>query len=430
MHTSTQGGHRTALAASWRPSFATTAFAALWIAAGLARFGLLTNGFRLRLSEAVGLLIVAGVLVFSRFRVAIPWPGAIFPLIYVGMETLSTLLNRADWSRGFKLDLLLGVEAVLAIGAATLASSIDFRTIARTIVGAGALAALVAILLSLLYQLHLTGLGVQVDPVTGVCKTYGTMYEANLLGSYLAATLVFSLVVGSYLGPGWFTTASRALMVGGIGLTVSRAIWFSVLVGVALLLGLAMRERIRVRRQEVLLVAGGAALALLTWGVLLQVASSYPCGPVRASELSTQGSISGRFATHILALNEWATSPIFGLGTGSSRAHLANDPNQPWISSQAVAALHDTGVIGFILVVGLVGLLLWALIWWRRPADAGERWLRYGLAAAIVTLLAAFQATTGTLMEYPWLFFGTAIGVLYARRPAAIPDRQAATRTV
>ena len=237
MRTWALGGDRTAIATAGRgpataprwlsglidwldPSLASAAFAALWITAGLARFGLITHGFRLRLSETLGLLILGGILVASRFRVRIPWTGAIYPLIYIGIEALSTLLNPADWSRGFKLDLLLGVEAVLAIGAATLVSAIDRKTLARVIVGAGALAAAVAVALTILYQLHLTGFGLQVDPVTGVCKTYGTMYEANLLGSYLAATLVFSIVVGQYLGPTWFTAGSRALMAIGIGLTV------------------------------------------------------------------------------------------------------------------------------------------------------------------------------------------------------------------
>jgi hypothetical protein len=446
MDTSVLGAQRTGIADTWRapaaaprwfsglidwlhPSFASTAFAAMWIAAGLARFGLVTNGFRLRLSEAIGLLIVGAILVASRFRVSIPWRGAVYLLIYVGMEALSTVLNPADWSRGFKLDLLLGVEAILAIAAATLVSSVDRRTLARIIVGAGALAACMAIALTVLYQLHLTSLGVQIDPVTGVCKTYGTMYEANLLGSYLAATLVFSLVAGQFLGPGWFTAASRALMVAGIGLTVSRAIWFSVLAGAVLLLGLAVMERIRLRKQQVAMLASGAALTLLTWGVIVQVASSHPCGTVRASELSTEGSINGRLASHVLALNEWSSSPVWGLGTGSSRAHLPNDPNQPWISSQAIAALHDTGVLGFVLVFGLAALLLWALVRWRRPPDAGERWFGYGLAAAIVTLLAAFQATTGVLMEFPWLFLGTAIGVLFLRPPAPRPAREVAARS-
>jgi hypothetical protein len=437
-------GDRTAIATTWRgpaagprwlsrlidwlhPSPASAALAVVWIAAGLARFGWLTHGFRLRLSETIGLLVIGAVLVATSFRIPIPWPGAVYPLIYVAIEAGSTVVNRADWSRGFKLDLLLLVEAVLAIGTASLASTIDRKTLARIIVGAGALAALVAIALTALYHLHLTSLGVQVDPVTGVCKTYGTGYEANLLGSYLAATLVLSFVVGQYLGPAWFTAASRASMVVGIGLTVSRAIWVSVLAGVVLLLAIAVFERVRLRTPQLAALAGGAALILVAWGVLLQITSSHPCGPVRASELSTQGSINGRVASHILALNEWTTSPFWGLGTGSSRAHLPNDPNQPWISSQAIAELHDTGVIGFVVVFGLIGLLLWALIRWRRPQDRSERWFRYGLAASIVTLLAAFQATTGVLMEFPWLFIGVAIGVLYARPPAAV--RPAAIRS-
>ena len=416
-----------------QPSIASVAFAGLWLAAGLARFGLLTHGFRLRLSELLGLLILGGVLLISGFRFPIPWPAAIYPLIYVAMETLSTLVNPGDWSRGFKLDILLGVEAVLAIGAAALVSVLDFRTIARTIVGAGAVAATVAIGLTALYHLHLTSFGVQVDPVTGLCKTYGTMYEANLLGSYLAASLVFSLVVGRYLGAAWFSGGSRALMVVGIGLTVSRAIWFAVLVGAVLLLALAVLERTRLRPRQLITLILGTALTLGVWAGLLELANGHPCGPVRASEISTQGSISGRFASHALALAEWSSSGLFGealgLGTGSTKAHLPNDPNQPWISSQAVAALHDTGVVGFVLVFGLLALLLLALIRWHRPSNSQERWLRYGLAAAILTLLVAFQATTGTLMEFPWLFLGTALGVLFAPRAAAREVQVPAART-
>lgn len=375
------------------------------------------------------MLILLVIVLVVRFRFSVARPVALFPLVYVGMETLSTLLNPDDWSRGFKLDLLLAVEAFLAIGAAWLASTLDVRTIARTIVGAGALAAGVAIALTILYHLRVTGFGVQVDPVTGLCKTYGTMWEANLLGSYVAATLVFSFAVGALLGPAWFANASRGIMVLAVGLSLSRAVWFAALVGVVGLLALAVLERVRWRAQQLFETGGGSVVALLTTGVLVQLIASHPCGRVLASELSTQGSITGRFSSHILALNEWTTSPFWGLGTGSTRAHLPSDPNQPWISSLGVGVLHDTGVIGFVLIAGLLGLLLWALVRRNLPEVSSERWLRYGLAGAILTLLVAFQATTGDLMEYPWLFVGTAIGVLYARQARSVTSQRDVART-
>lgn len=375
------------------------------------------------------MLILLVIVLVARFRFPVARPVALFPLVYVGMETLSTLLNPDDWSRGFKLDLLLAVEAVLAIGAAWLARSLDVRTIARTIVGAGALAAGVAIALTILYHLRVTGFGVQVDPVTGLCKTYGTMWEANLLGSYLAATLVFSFAVGALLGPAWFALASRSVMVLAVGLTLSRAVWFAALVGVVGLLALAVLEGVRWRARQLVTTGGGFALAVVITGVLVQLTASHPCGRVLASELSTQGSITGRFSSHILALNEWTASPFWGLGTGSTRAHLPGDANQPWISSFGVGMLHDTGVIGFVLITGLLGLLLWTLVRWHLPPVSSERWLRYGLAAAILTLLVAFQATTGDLMEYPWLFVGTAIGMLYRRQARSATSQSELART-
>jgi hypothetical protein len=245
----------------------------------------------------------------------------------------------------------------------------------------------------------------------------------------MAATLVFSLAVGGLLGPSWFTFASRSVMVVAVGLALSRAVWLAALIGVVGLLAVAVFQGVRVRTSQLLTFGGGATLALLPTAFIVQLIASHPCGRVLAPELSTRGSITGRFSSHILALNEWTASPIWGLGTGSTRSHLPGDPNQPWISSLGVALVHDTGVVGFVLIAGLLGLLLWALVRWNLPPVASERWLRYGLAAAILTLLVAFQATTGDLMEYPWLFVGTAIGVLYARRARSATSENEVART-
>ena len=70
-------------------------------------------------------------------------------------------------------------------------------------------------------------------------------------------------------------------------------------------------------------------------------------------------------------------------------------------------------------MIVLIAALLRGLII-RRDLSDGRLAVRDGIAAAIIVLLIAFQATTGTLMEYPWLFAGTALGLVFAsRRPLA-----------
>lgn len=401
----------------WRPTLAAVAFAGLWITAILSRFGWETHGVRLRLSEALAVAIVL-VAAFALRRRLVFWPAILLPLAYVAVETFSTLLNRADWGRGLKLDLLLAIEALIAIGAAYLVNLIDARTVARVIVGVGVVESLAAIGISALFLVHATDFGVQIDGSTFQCKVYGTMYEANLLASYLGAVLVFLFATRRLIGPNWVQAGAAATITVAIGLTLTRAAWLAILAGVVTLLGLRVIRRTPTQLGEV--ISGVVLLGLLAGAavVVITAANAGICGHPNVP-WSQGASITGRFANQAIALDEWKTSPLVGLGTGSVRGRQPGDPNLPWISSMALETLHDTGLIGLIVVIVLIAALLRGLII-RRDLSDGRLAVRDGIAAAIIVLLIAFQATTGTLMEYPWLFAGTALGLVFAsRRPLA-----------
>lgn len=409
---------RTALSVSsqpiWRLSLAAAAFAGLWLTAILSRFGYETHGVRLRLSEALAVVILVAAAVALRRRLFF-WPAILLPVVYVAVETFATLLNRPDWGRGFKLDLLLAVEALIAIGAAYLVNLIDARTLARIIVAAGVLEAVAAIAISGLFVVHATNFGVQIDPSTFQCKTYGTMYEANLLASYLGAVLVFLFAGRRLIGPGWVQGAAAGTITVAIGLTLTRAAWLAILAGVIVLLVLRAVRRTPTELGEV--ISGVILIGLLAGAavVVITAANAGICG--HPNVVWSQGaSITGRVVNQEIAVQEWKESPIIGLGTGSIRAHQPGDPNQPWISSMALGTLHDTGIVGVIVVALLIGGLLGRLM--RAPSDISRDWLavRDGITAAIITLLIAFQATTGVLMEYSWLFAGTALGLIATGR--------------
>lgn len=391
------------------------AFAIIWAAAALSQFGWQYHGVRIRLSEVISLVVVAAVVLTWRF--AVVRPAALLLFGYAAVEIFSTLLNRSDWSRGLKLDLILLTEALIAAVIAYLAGVLDARSIARIIVGVGTAEAAAAILFSGLYALHLTTFGVQIDPATNLCKAYGTMWEANLLASFLGAVLVFALAVRSLLGRPWVQAASTGLMAVAIGLTLTRAAWIAILVGVLALVFLRFGMRNQLGRSELVAWAVPGALLVASAAVVLVAAHDGICG--HGSAVGSQGtSVTGRVANHEVALAEWSHAPIFGLGTGSIHSLAGNDPHQPWISSMAIDSLHDTGIVGALIVAGLILLLLWRLFRDRADAPPARLQLINGTTAALITLLVAFQATTGMIMEYPWLFAGTAVGLLYNRQRA------------
>jgi hypothetical protein len=394
-----------------RPSIAVAAYAALWLTAILSRFGYETHGVRLRLSEALAVVILLVAVISLRRRLVL-WPAILLPFAYVAIETFSTLLNRADWGRGLKLDLLLAIEALIAVGAAYLVRLIDARTLARIIVGAGVLEALAAIVISGLFLVHATNFGVQIDGSTFQCKAYGTMYEANLLASYLGAVLVFLFATRRLIGPSWVQASAAGTITVAIGLTLTRAAWLAILAAVIVLLVLRAVRRTPTERGEV--VSGVILLGLLAGAavVVITAANEGICG--HPNVVWSQGaSITGRVANQGIALKEWAESPVIGLGTGSVKGKLVGDQNAPWISSLAIGTLHDTGIIGAIVVTVLIGLLLLGLVRRDRAPPPDWQFVRDGLAAAIVMLLVAFQATTGDLLEFPWVFVGTAVGVIW-----------------
>jgi len=67
-------------------------------------------------------------------------------------------------------------------------------------------------------------------------------------------------------------------------------------------------------------------------------------------------------------------------------------------------------------VTWLIVMLLRGVLRTQPTFSADQLAVRDGIAAAVIVLLVAFQATTGTVMEYSWMFAGTALGLVFAGR--------------
>ena len=137
-----------------------------------------------------------------------------------------------------------------------------------------------------------------------------------------------------------------------------------------------------------------------------------------------------RLLTYSVALEQTLRHPIIGWGTFSFAPLLAEGNDFArfegwrglWIGNYLLLAIHDTGVIGLVLWIGL----LWSIIArglramraWSEP-DPALAARSLALTAAVVSLFIAFLATTGFSLGYPWLL----IGLLGAHARLAIEER-------
>jgi hypothetical protein len=124
-----------------------------------------------------------------------------------------------------------------------------------------------------------------------------------------------------------------------------------------------------------------------------------------------------RLFQYSLALQQTAQHPILGYGTFSFAALAAEGSDfqqyenwrNLWIGNYLLLALHDTGVIGLGLTVGVLFTILKNAS--RVLAATGAAVREYasvivGLVGAAVTLMVAFLTTSGFSLGYSWLIMG------------------------
>jgi O-antigen ligase len=257
---------------------------------------------------------------------------------------------------------------------------------------------------------------------------HGTLWEPNLLGSFLAASgvlLLSFLFVETGRRRQLALTGGLLLILMALSLSLARASWVGFFVGggvVTLLYFLAGKTRTRPLRAQLsrALLSGGAAVALTlaflptlaplffpstAWGVLVRVNPNW-YDPAR------DPSVQQRVTTTKSALDGIADHPIIGNGAGSyGVTHTGEGGTPGWISNLELHILYDSGIIG--LLVFAVGLGLMARRSLRRvlaPSDdlraIDLRPHIIGLLGALAVLLFAFQATEGTWMAFFWVYVG------------------------
>lgn len=434
--------------------------------------GVVTNRYRFESlpfrpqTEHFALLFALGVLVWlvlqKRARLRFQ-PSDLLLAAYLGVALVSAILFPPEpresvqyWARMF-LSVLVYFVARGLMSAAQIPS---YRLVLKALVVLGVLEALFGIVSWFLYPLGLN-LGVDEYPlgIRGpggiLCNfsltMYGTLWEPNIFGSTLMLVILFgaALFVSNEFAT-WRKSLGFALaiMVAAMGLNASRGAFLALFLGLGLIVlfvrGMSLGGRLK--------WAGAAALFLLAVNISTQqisnvlmqlpsapgLAARAPCAEWIAAGMPRgveQGdpevdpatgpdsdlgavnrmleaqTLASRWVSYRHAWDDFLARPLLGNGPNSFGQKYTTTAHTPgWISNLVLMALHDTGIVGTVILLGWFALLAWRVfraLLKPPPAQsdsprAALRTLVLALGIGLLCLLAAYQVTTMLWFGLMW----------------------------
>jgi hypothetical protein len=443
--------------APWRPE---AAFGVLFLLATLSRWTIELPPGTMRLEQPA---IAAGLLVLGRgLAVRNTWrhilPIALPFMVYLAALVVSSVVYAPDRPQSLRMAFWTGLSMAGGLLAFALLSGRARQAIPwfRLAGGAHAGAGIVfATLFLVLGPVILAG----PDPAPGIQdalgplpKAYAFSWEANIYASLLGSLAPFA--VEAMRSRFRFQTATLVVLVLlGMTLGLTRGAYIGLAAGLIAYAGVTVlrTRRLRVLAPSTVTVVGALVLGMFLAPALLPGGRA-PTVPIDVSApgwgrgftslpggsaVGTGGVISPRPPIVMppppdtvtfrldrvpVALEDWTRSPFIGLGANSFGERHA-DPSQEGrpdhIAILAVAALYDSGIVGFLgLSIGffMILLTLWRMS--RRPGAGPSAAMYMG---ALVCLLVAYQATNAIHFSFIWLLAGAAIAsALNADSPEAL----------
>lgn len=277
----------------------------------------------------------------------------------------------------------------------------DHDVVFRLFLLVGVGAAAIGIACYLAHYLFGSDVGIMYYPATlardELAGVKGANIEANIFGSYAGS--LSSVLFAMYL-----QRSRRDLLCGCLlasiatALSLARAAWL----GLGVALGLAALCHASARQRKLALI--GALLIVVCMPIFMlvptvheRIASLAPAAVLEDPTLLHRAYYTG------LALDNIRIRPWLGWGTDSFELmqdwDTENGMQGAWVGNMIVRVLHDTGVIGTVMLLGFFGITMWRA--WR-SRDSMAKALCFGA----LVLLIAFQFTDATTLAYPWLLFG------------------------
>jgi hypothetical protein len=419
-----------AYALAMRPEFA---ISLLFVAVAMPRWAVEIAGMKARPEHIIcGILLLALPYWIKRRKQPLVWMTADYLLVaYLAMNFFSSIFMSIAPSQTIKWCLQQAIVVLpylfLRVLVADLAS---FRRIFRIALVVGAAEAAFAILCFYSNLFFNTELGMEIGQYGPIPGTYGSQYEANLLGSYCGATSVLFLTI--YLRQRkqiflfGFTITFAAM---AISLSRGALLATIIALGVVCFRGMRLQlfdKKILVKIAFMMLCVGITVLPAL-YGLWSERFSS-----VDISDISADDDTRVRVLTLGLASDGIIEHPILGNGTSSyqlqfSSGDLGGDENQAgWIGNTEMRVLYDTGTVGLLLFTAFLIYLLFTV---RRQMKREPVAELEALTVAGLVYCVSFQFTEGTLLAFFWIhvgFLAAGLAVFQGFRKAEIPGEGAA----
>ena len=380
---------------------------------------------------AVGLAVLLG----PRPHLVRPhWTVLLIPLaalIYLVILATSSLLLAPSPAKSMLLVAWTGISMLAGAIAFTLLLR-DPGAGPRWLLIIGVLTAVAGLGTGLLFWLFGPDWRLAVHGASGpLPKVTAFVWEPNLYASVLAATVPFA-AANVIIKASRRTVGTLALILFAFALGNTRGAYLGLGAGSLVLLGLIAWRTGAIRR----VAAAGALIGALTIagiglytitlphpGVVADLLPSPAPGATPPSPAPGSSSAPGfdeypdtlqyRLRRIPIALRDLGTSPLIGLGAASfGQRH--EDPSRPGVADHiailAVAALYEAGVFGALALAAtfvLAGMVLLRAL--AVSPEARELAIGAAFAAALVTLLVAYQATNAIHFAINWLLLGAAI---------------------
>jgi len=251
-----------------------------------------------------------------------------------------------------------------------------------------------------------TELGMEIGQYGNIPGTYGTQYEANLLGSYCGAASVMFLTMYLQRRKRIFLFGF-ALTVAGMGISLSRGALLATVIALSAVCLRGMQLHL-FNKKLLARVALAVMCVCIVIGPALYGLWSERFSTVDISDVSADDDTNVRMLTLGLAADGIMEHPILGSGTSSyqlqfSVADVGGGDESGWISNTEIRVLYDTGLVGLVLFTAFLGYLLAGM---RKQIKREPIAELEALAVSGLVYCVSFQFTEGTLLAFTWVHLG------------------------
>ena len=301
----------------------------------------------------------------------------------------------------------------------------------------GALEASFGILCYLSHLFFGTDVGVTLFFYLGfIPGTYGSLWEPNIFGSYctcFAVMFLFYYLAGERKNA-WYM-GGVALSTVGLLLSLARQAWVCLIfVGGAVVLyslrgtkagNVKEAHTNKIQWKRLAFIGTGILIALVIALAAMRDLSGR-LATLSVSEAADDPTVVRRAGLIALAIDDIQRHPLVGLGTSSFQLlYLGDDDSyqgvgQAWLGSLFFRVVHDTGVVGMVLLGWFILNLArraWRILLLRKSTYTGVG----ALLAGAVVMVIAYQLTDASTLAFTWIQLGLlATGVRIAEIGSAV----------